>query len=686
MDPLRGKQEQAPESEHLGPGEAHPKKTNEVLEVDDALYNRLMSEHRDLPEDIVGKLAENSLRNDFIVQEYLANRDEYGKTIIFADRWFQCVYLKEKLAKVGVRADAVYSHIDADPGSAEARNRRSADENHKIIRQFKDDELDVLINVRMLTEGTDVPNTRTVFVTRETTSSILLTQMIGRALRGEKAGGGPEKKDANIVFFTDTWRKVIHWASYTAGGGVSETQPVKGYYPIEMISIRLVEELIKRINSGRSFQTEPFSNLMPVGWYQTTYVSLGEGDEMGSFDEFVMVYNFQEKGFQDFIRRNSENLSEEWEKENLSMDWALGETRRLADGSFDLDEENLGETLVFDLVRIARHMAQNRVAPKFFPFEERNRYDLDKIAKDHWNMNSLDQRSALEKIFQQPGGLWSTFYKTFDRFKTAYDGSLNRFMELLITGSDAKAVIPKPVEPPPERGRIRELSEDEKELVFRRDHFRCLCCGAEKGRAVKLQVDHILPDRMGGETSFDNSQTLCRFFNTTKGINELNFRIHGSLLSVPKVLEVFGPTPFDDFQSFIRRAVNFFYHCGAVADCRRQKGTESGSGKTLVIQLYPGNNPNWLKQDCNKLLASIRSNFSHCGSISTVSVEADGERVSEEFKPLAGDDGEAAIPAVTIDPGILPRPKQVMLKRKFGLSSISGKRRPGGLEKGRFLA
>ena len=49
-----------------------------MQEVDDALYNKLMREHRDLPEDIVEKLASNSLRNDFIVQEYLANRKVSG--------------------------------------------------------------------------------------------------------------------------------------------------------------------------------------------------------------------------------------------------------------------------------------------------------------------------------------------------------------------------------------------------------------------------------------------------------------------------------------------------------------------------------------------------------------------------------------------------------------------------------
>ena len=41
-------------------------------------------------------------------------------------------------------------------------------------------------------------------ITRQTTSPILFTQMIGRALRGKMAGGG-NKDYANIVLFTDKW-------------------------------------------------------------------------------------------------------------------------------------------------------------------------------------------------------------------------------------------------------------------------------------------------------------------------------------------------------------------------------------------------------------------------------------------------------------------------------------------------
>ena len=85
-----------------------PRPTGKELVVSEDLYNRLVREHKDLPEDIIEKLASDARRNDHIVQEYVQNRGRYGKTIIFADRWFQCVYLKTKLLEKGIRADAVY--------------------------------------------------------------------------------------------------------------------------------------------------------------------------------------------------------------------------------------------------------------------------------------------------------------------------------------------------------------------------------------------------------------------------------------------------------------------------------------------------------------------------------------------------------------------------------------------------
>jgi len=55
-------------------------------------------------------------------------------------------------------------------------------------------------------------------------------------------------------------------------------------------------------------------------------------------------------------------------------------------------------------------------------------------------------------------------------------------------------------------------------LVMRRDGFKCHCCGASPATTpgVLLEVDHILPWSKGGETVFDNLQTLCKTCNGGK--------------------------------------------------------------------------------------------------------------------------------------------------------------------------
>jgi len=51
-------------------------------------------------------------------------------------------------------------------------------------------------------------------------------------------------------------------------------------------------------------------------------------------------------------------------------------------------------------------------------------------------------------------------------------------------------------------------------FVWNRDGMICAYCGAEE---VKLQVDHILPYRLGGETRVHNAQVLCTKCNSKKG-------------------------------------------------------------------------------------------------------------------------------------------------------------------------
>ncbi|MEO0041615.1 MAG: hypothetical protein RL329_1063, partial [Bacteroidota bacterium] len=272
--------------------------TGETFDLDDKDYEAVVREHKDLPDSVVTKIAESQSRNRLIVEEYITKKAAYGKTIIFADRWFQCVDLKEKLLKHGIKADAIYTHVEAASSDIAVRNKRTTTQNSETLARFKRGELDVLINVKMLTEGTDVPDVDTVFITRQTTSSILLTQMIGRALRGTKAQKNGKIKDtANIVFFEDTWRRLIHFAQAEGGDTQEDAPKTQGRYPMEWVSIHLVEALSRALDQGQAYVTHSYLSLLPTGWYETEFV-VATQDSLERFKEFIVVTEATKRQFE----------------------------------------------------------------------------------------------------------------------------------------------------------------------------------------------------------------------------------------------------------------------------------------------------------------------------------------------------------------------------------------------------
>lgn len=658
------------------------KPTGREFTVPDAAYNRIVRDHADLPNEIVDKLANDAARNDYIVAEYVQNRHVYGKTIMFADRWFQCRYLMQKLQKHGVRANVVYSHIDADPGSAEARNQRTETENARVLQEFKygkdgKDTLDVLINVRMLTEGTDIPSVRTVFVTRQTTSSILMTQMIGRALRGKRAGGADE---ANIVLFHDDWKRLINWARPSLEGGKDPTQVVRGYRPLEYISVSLIDRLCKQINVESSPSLTPYRTFLPVGWYQTEYtVATSEDnfDETESVIEFVMVYEHTKDKFERFIQKMRNTISDEWSREYIDLEdeKILEQVNRWVEEGFDRETDSIGNTLDLDLVRIVRHLAWNRGSvPVYQTFNDREQYDLDRLARQHFD-KPMVWNSMLQSEFDRPASLWKTFYKLFGNFRKAFLFAV----EKIVAGDELVAggvVFP----PPPNEQ--NELSEAEKEQVILRDG-RCLACSVERGKA-RLQVGHIIAKSLGGPTTVENSQTLCGVCNRTQKTDEINFRIHNTRLQAPREPRLLPRDKKEDVKRSLTRLVNFFYRCQAVC---RVHVHERASGKyhaTWKVELYAGNNPEWLLQYKPLLLDHIRASFAcpHLMDIVITSpdfVSPPAEKVPKEQKPRRRSKKGRARPAdyVTVDDVLSP---QEILLSWDGQSDWSSGKSDGGVE------
>lgn len=587
--------------------------TDVTPDFDEREYQKWIGTYRDLPDKIINNLAKNQERNALIAKAYVQKKEHYGKTIIFAERWYQCEQLREFLLKHNVRAGAVYSHIDAVEATVAGRNKRDKDENALELKKFKENELDVLINVRMLTEGTDVPDIQTVFLTRQTTSNILLTQMVGRALRGPKFGG---TENAYIVSFIDNWRQAINWAEYDqlaegqADDGAAE-YPKRP--PLQLISIELVRRLARQMDSGLNVAPE-FLTLMPIGWYRTSFVSSIEGsDDEETVSDLVMVFEDDKECYQKFIEHLSKQNLQDFAGEGLVLDNAKPHISAWAAQFFSSAEKRNDDELLKNLLDITRHMAQNdNEAPTFFAFKEREHHDLDVIAKKFYE-EDLGPREANESLlseYHRKDRYWTTIYSSYTQFKSQYDSCINR-----ILGLDAMPV--------PDEGTIiktegkygPEPSDEVKEQVKKRDGYRCLCCGEDNKRF--LQIDHVAPSYYGVNNSLANLQTLCKLCNNLKGnkigINTFNFQINKnqSLSSAPDAFHDF-PMPNEKtakearyWELFLRRSLNFFYQCSAVSSV-----VIGGKGKNFYewrISLYEGNDPQWLKPYLNTLFEKIQS-------------------------------------------------------------------------------
>ena len=147
-----------------------------------------------LPAGYINKLSINAQRNFRILEEIreaVVNRKD--PTLVFATSKENAVLLKVLLARESIKSECVF-------GDTPLKDRAD------YIKQFKNDDLPVLINFAVLREGFDAPNIRTLVIARPTLSIVLYSQMLGRALRGPKMGG--KSKINTVVDLDDNYRQL----------------------------------------------------------------------------------------------------------------------------------------------------------------------------------------------------------------------------------------------------------------------------------------------------------------------------------------------------------------------------------------------------------------------------------------------------------------------------------------------
>lgn len=138
--------------------------------------------------DILNRLAEDEKRNLLLIQEAICLTKKHSRIILFAPSVECSNVISFVLESQGIHARSLTSNTDDV-------------QRKKIINDFKndDDEPKVLCNYGVLTTGFDAPKTSAAIIGRPTTSLILYSQMVGRAIRGINAGGNNEAEIVTVV-------------------------------------------------------------------------------------------------------------------------------------------------------------------------------------------------------------------------------------------------------------------------------------------------------------------------------------------------------------------------------------------------------------------------------------------------------------------------------------------------------
>lgn len=137
--------------------------------------------YRDYTDDFLLTVGRNKSRNQKIMSRLVELNEEKIPTIVFA-----CSVEHGKLLSAALTLQGIPNgHVFGD---------MNPNERERIINRYKNkkDNLNILINFEVLTTGFDAKNTKCVFITRPTKSTVLYSQMIGRGLRGPKMGGNSE--------------------------------------------------------------------------------------------------------------------------------------------------------------------------------------------------------------------------------------------------------------------------------------------------------------------------------------------------------------------------------------------------------------------------------------------------------------------------------------------------------------
>ncbi len=478
-----------------------------------------------LPEDIQKEMAQSAARNQLIVKTYKENQKNYGQTIVFAVNIVHAIQLTTLFKKEGINAAYIVSNIkDIVTGVTV-----SSKDNEKNLEDYRSGKIKVLVNVNILTEGVDLPQTKTVFLARPTVSTILMTQMIGRALRGTKAGGTDL---AYIVSFIDNWNEHIAWVNpdslFIGESEFVDNVAEKVQHKLRLIAISKIEEFAAILDNSldtSKLEQIDFIKRVPIGMYSFSYI-----DENGMESSYqIMIYDSTKEAYEEFINALPELFSafsceDEYPSQSIleEMEAQCRDTFFLGDMIPNYEKK--------DVIRLLKYYAQYESAPKFYLFDDidRDKLDLGKIAKYIY-----EEDMGISKKTEYINSLWDeaqdpilrNFFGKKLYFKSQLEMEIMKLTdEDLFLKEDNVQYGAGPLEDLTLH-KLRKINPDlEKEIraeVFEKSkdkegYYTCAVCTKKAKNRIYFQIDHIVPMNKGGKTKIENLQVLCRKCNGIK--------------------------------------------------------------------------------------------------------------------------------------------------------------------------
>ena len=247
-----------------------------------------------------------------------------------------------------------------------------------------------------MTEGSDIPDIQTVFLTRPTTSDVLLMQMVGRGMRGTGCGG---TDTVNIVDFCDKWTSITSWLNPKFILGIEDVEDEDVEYKrniLKLIPMDAIRDIVKGI-SYKGEYAEVRQSTLPVGWYDVT-------DEYGN-DAKVLVFDNQLEGYESF----KADVCQYFEDEKTTSRMLIARYFR----NFGmLPSEN-------ELEDVLRYIKQEKAFPELKLFEAREKIEPFALSEQikQGNMTYTDTMKCIKDAYDQNKEVVESLYGSFEYYK-----------------------------------------------------------------------------------------------------------------------------------------------------------------------------------------------------------------------------------------------------------------------------